>query len=104
MGIWTEKELYGIIGTGFFLHPAGFFFDLFPGYRVSNSTVWLGMFFFQICFRGVGFQLALFPGYKVSNSTVWLGRFFWMGTVFFGAVSGVQGLNCLVGHLCRVAF
>ena len=48
--------------------------DLFPGYRVSNSTVGLGSFFVQSCFRGIGFQLALLPGYKVSNSTVWLGR------------------------------
>ena len=60
--------------TVFFLYPVGFFLDLFPGYRVSNSTVGLGSFFVQSCFRGIGFQLALLPGYKVSNSTVWLGR------------------------------
>ena len=104
MGIWTEKELYGIIGTGFFCPRQVFFLICFraTGFQIVPFG-WV-CFFFQICFRGVGFQLALFPGYKVSNSTVWLGRFFWMGTVFFGAVSGVQGLNCLVGHLCRVAF
>ena len=36
--------------TVFFLYPVGFFLDLFPGYRVSNSTVGLGsfLFFFRV--------------------------------------------------------
>ena len=67
MGIWTEKELYGIIGTGFF----------------CTRQV-----FFLICFRATGFQIVpfgwecfffsdLFPGCRVS----------------IGTVSGVQGVK-----------
>ena len=38
------------------LAPGRYFLDLFPGYRVSNSTVWLGRVFFRAVSEVQGFK------------------------------------------------
>ena len=99
----------GTISEGlFFLYPVGSFLDLFPGYRVSNSTVGLG-----------SFSSELFPGYRVSIGTAsgvqGFKQYRLVGQGTCGKTStcglGVPmaslstcGVARLFGHLCGVSF